>query len=235
MIIEELKKEYQEAKELPSQLNFIEKLLESNDKDIMEYHYSLLKYRETDFFYLLRAKFKKRGDVGAQFLLEKLQEEKNNTLKEEAFFILGLLRENLNSEEIKILKFNASQFILEKENYLRQYYGIIVLGWIGNEEEIKILENELSNNLDVELKSTASSALRQIWFNHENLKEKILRIYFNSLKNEDNNIVNSTSIACIQDLLQKKLGINEVNGNISGNVKKAKIKALNILEKEFIK
>lgn len=235
MIIEELKKEYQEAKELPSQLNFIEKLLESNDKDIMEYHYSLLKYRETDFFYLLRAKFKKRGDVGAQFLLEKLQEEKNNTLKEEAFFILGLLRENLNSEEIKILKFNASQFILEKENYLRQYYGIIVLGWIGNEEEIKILENELSNNLDVELKSTASAALRQIWFNHENLKEKILRIYFNSLKNEDNNIVNSTSIACIQDLLQKKLGINEVNGNISGNVKKAKIKALNILEKEFIK
>ena len=235
MIIEELKKEYQEAKELPSQLNFIEKLLESNDKDIMEYHYSLLKYRETDFFYLLRAKFKKRGDVGAQFLLEKLQEEKNNTLKEEAFFILGLLRENLNSEEIKILKFNASQFILEKENYLRQYYGIIVLGWIGNEEEIKILENELSNNLDVELKGYASSALRQIWFNHENLKEKILRIYFNSLKNEDNNIVNSTSIACIQDLLQKKLGINEVNGKISGNVKKAKIKALNILEKEFIK
>ena len=235
MIIEELKKEYQEAKELPSQLNFIEKLLESNDKDIMEYHYSLLKYRETDFFYLLRAKFKKRGDVGAQFLLEKLQEEKNNTLKEEAFFILGLLRENLNSEEIKILKFNASQFILEKENYLRQYYGIIVLGWIGNEEEIKILENELSNNLDVELKSSASAALRQIWFNHENLKEKILRIYFNSLKNEDNNIVNRTSIACIQDLLQKKLGINEVNGNISGNVKKAKIKALNILEKEFIK
>ena len=143
MIIEELKKEYQEAKELPSQLNFIEKLLESNDKDIMEYHYSLLKYRETDFFYLLRAKFKKRGDVGAQFLLEKLQQEKNNTLKEEALFILGLLRKNLNSEEIKILKFNASQFILEKENYLRQYYGIIVLGWIGNEEEIKILENEL--------------------------------------------------------------------------------------------
>ena len=32
MIIEELKKEYQEAKELPSQLNFIEKLLEVNGK-----------------------------------------------------------------------------------------------------------------------------------------------------------------------------------------------------------
>ena len=235
MIIEELKKSYQEAKELSSQLNFIEKLLENNDKDVIEYHYSLLKYKETDFFYMLRAKFKKRGNIGSIFLLEKLQKEKNIALKAEALFILGLLRKNLNFKEIKILKFNASQFILKKENYVTQYYGIIVLGWIGEEEEVKILENELSNNLDVILRSHASSALRQIWFNHEILKEKILRIYFNSLKNEDNSIVNSTSISCIQDLLQKKFGINEVNGKISGNVEKAKIKVLNIFEKDFTK
>jgi hypothetical protein len=70
-------------------LDFINDLLLDNNEKIISYHYSLLKDKQDlQFFQYIRNSFKKRGNRGITFLLNRIKIETNNELKSEALFIL---------------------------------------------------------------------------------------------------------------------------------------------------
>lgn len=224
--LETLNARYLDARDsddLSIQLDFIDDLLSDNDEEIISFHYSLLKDKsDIRLFQRFRANFKKRGDVGKNFLLQKINYETDFDLKSEALFILGTMK----CAEAKPI---AIQF-LNEDKYDYQYKGIIVLGWLGGKEEVPLLENTLRNNENSELRGYAASALRQIWHNNSRLKKKMLKVYYETLENEVDDDVNRTIISCTQDMLRKKFGIKESQyGEISGDVAVAKPKAIKAL------
>lgn len=225
---ENLEKNYDEVRAI----DFVENLVETNEIKIIDFHYKLLKNTSSkELFYEIRGDFYKHGVDGKLFLLDKLKSEMDLDLKAEALFVLGSM-DDLEPSEIESIKLVANDFISSNDNYKNQYYGIIVLGWIGKKEETSILEKELKNNKNSELRDFAGSALRQIWHNHPRLNKRILKIYNEALKNEAEDQVNRTIIACTQDMLRKKFGIKESQyGEISGDVATAKPKAIKALEK----
>ncbi len=238
MELEKLKSEYEDLLSNYDEVkatDFVDSLVATNNLEIIGFHYNLLKNNENDhLFYEIRADFDKHGEDGKKFLLNKLDTENYPSLKAEALFILGSM-DDLEPSEIEKIVSTAKEFIKDKDNSKNQYHGIIVLGWLGGKEEIISLENELNNNNNPELRDHAASALRQIWFNHPRLVKRILKIYDEKLKNETNDEVNRTIIACVQDMLRKKFGIKESQyGEISGDVSIAKPKAIKALEKELI-
>ncbi len=226
---ENLEKNYDEVRAT----DFVDSLVETNEIKIIDFHYKLLKnIKNKDFFYEIRGDFYKHGEDGKLFLLDKLKSETDLDLKAEALFVLGGM-DNLKPSEVEHIKLVANDFIISSnDNYKNQYYGIIVLGWIGGKEEIFVLEKILKNNKNSELRAYTASALRQIWYNHSRLSKRILKVYDEALKKEIVDDVNRTIIACIQDILRKKLGIKESQyGEISGNIAVAKPKAIKAAKK----
>ena len=229
--LKELKKMYiyaKSSKYISVQLDFIEAIASSNDYESIKYHYELLNDQtDTRLFQYLRGAFKKHGDAGKSFLLNALKNEKDQNLRAEALFILGLMK----CKKSKLFTIE----LLNKDNYTYRYYGIIVLGWIGDKDEIPSIEHILISDNNAELRAHSASALRQIWYNHPEQKNRILSIYYNALINEKNDEVNSTIVACIQDMLRKKFGIKEnKEGIISGDIICAKQRALDVLSVHIV-
>jgi len=68
------------------------------------------------------------------------------------------------------------------------------------------------------------------------LKKSILTIYYEALTNEVDEKVNLYIVASIQTLLMKKFGIKEtLNGEVVGDIDKAKLKAIKAIEKDLNK
>lgn len=238
MNLKNLKIEYNELLvnyEDVKKINFVNNMSKNNDLDVIAFHYEILSNKDNlELFYLIRASFKDHNETAKYFLLDKLETEINQKLKAETLFILGTWKPLDESNKEKIKKV-AIEFIDKKENYTNEYYGIIVLGWIGGKKEISILEKELLSNENEQLRLYSATALRQIFYKQANLKNDILKLYYTSLKIETEEKIVQALIACIQDLVEKKFGIKEsMRGVISGNIEKAKPKALKFLEKELL-
>ena len=238
MNLKDLKIEYNELLvnyESVKKIKFVNDMSKNNDTDVIAFHYEILSNKDnSDFFYSIRASFKKHNETAKYFLLDKLETETNKELKAETLFILGAWKPLDESDKKKIKKV-AIEFIDKKENYTNEYYGIIVLGWIGGKKEISILENELLSNENDQLRWYSATALRQIFYKQADLKNDILKLYYTSLKTETKEEIVQSLIACVQDLVEKKFGIKEsMRGVISGSIEKAKPKALKFLEKELL-
>lgn len=238
MDLDELKLEYEKLKENYDEVkstNFVDELVKVNDNETLDFHYNILTQTENEYlFHEIRGDFYRHGKKGKSFLLEKLKSERDINLKAEALFILGTLDE-LSPQEIDLIKETAIDFLNNEQGYKTQYYGIIVLGWVGAKEELSILASEMRENQDTQLRGYAATALRQVWYNYSRLKKSILRYYYNALTQEKDNLVNLYVIACVQDLMQKKFGVKEnMRGEISGDIEMSKPKAIKAL-KVFLK
>lgn len=227
MTINELKEQYNELLlnfDEVKAIHFRRELCKTNENEILEFHYNILKKQDNkNLFYAIRGCFDKHGELGKKFLLRKINEEKDNDLKAEALFLLG----TMDCKEVKPIAID----FLKSNEFKDKYYGIIVLGWLGQNEDISILEKEMMTNSNEELRAYAATSLRQIYFNYSKLKEKILFSYYKALKEELSNEVIINIIACIQDLIRKKFGIKESQeGDISGDAISAKAKAIKYLD-----
>jgi hypothetical protein len=227
----DIRKQYNELKNADDTgklISFLNEFTKDNSVEYLNFHYSLLKDRENEnFFYHIRAAFKQRKKEGFDFLLEKIRTEQDEILKSEAIFILGLMRCSEIKEETAKLYHVATNFNVK-------YNCIVVLGWIGStSKDIHFLSN-IMNNLseNSELRAYAVSALRQIWYNNNAFTVEILQIYNIILKKDNDYVIDSTIIVCVQDILRKKFGISESRyGKISGSVEKAKQKTINAIDK----
>ena len=222
----DIQKQYNELKKTHNAgklMKFISEFTKDNSLDNLNFHYSLLNDRENlNLFYNIRAAFEKRKKAGAGFLFEKIKTEKDEILKSEALFILGLMRcYEIKKETINLYRLTS--------NFDVKYNCIVVLGWIGNSvEDITFLSNIMNNiSENSELRAYAASALRQIWFKNNMFISNILQAYKSILTKNNDYVIDSTIIACIQDMLRKKFGISESRfGEISGDVEKSKLKAI---------
>ncbi|WP_320033436.1 HEAT repeat domain-containing protein [Halarcobacter sp.] len=238
MNLKDLKKEYNELLvnyEPDREIKFVNNMSKNNDPDVIAFHYKILSNKDNlEVFKAIRASFNDHDERAKYFLLDKLKTETNQELKAETLFILGAWKPLDECDKEKIRKV-AIEFIDKKESYTNEYYGIIVLGWIGGKKEISILEKELLSNENDQLRLYSATALRQIFYKQADLKNDILKLYYTSLKIETEEKIVQALIACIQDLVEKKFGIKEsMRGVKSGNIEKAKPKTLKFLEKELL-
>lgn len=228
MNIENIKKEYYQLLNRYDEVmltDFCNDLCDSNDDDILDFHYEILKNKENELlFYAIRGCFDRHGERGKMFLLKKIQIEQDSDLKAEALFLLGTM-------ECKQIKPIAIRF-LEHENNRDRYYAIIILGWIGTLEDLPILNERLVNEPNDELRGYAATAMRQIWYNHPESKDAIAGYILNAAPQEKNTEALTGMIITIQTLYRKKFGIKESSyGDVSGDVAEAKEKMLVFLNK----
>ncbi|SMB87956.1 hypothetical protein SAMN05660772_02782 [Pasteurella testudinis DSM 23072] len=210
--------------------NYIKKLLSHENEAIYKIHYNFINDRKNTILHerICRA-FAKRSEKAGSFLLEKaLDKNTNNASIADIIQILGLMKFH------KLISY-IPYFLSYSDETIR-YKCIIVLGWLGGKKEVSILNNILSpQSQEVDyIRGYSATAMRQIWFNHLELKEYILSLLFENLKNESSQLVNAMIIITIQDILDKKLGLKENDlGEISGDISKSKTKSLLTLDSFF--
>ncbi|QSI05302.1 HEAT repeat domain-containing protein [Treponema pedis] len=193
---------------------------------ILDFHLNLLKNRENkDLYYRMRAYFSDRPKEKIQvFLLDRLDKEQDNVLKADIIQILGHIK------SAKILPY-VREHIKSKDGNIRERC-IIVLGWMGNKDDLPILNERLQNDTDDELRGEAATAMRQIWFAKRATAEDILPYLYRAVVKEAAEETLSSIIIVIQDLLQRKFGLQErINeGIITGDPVKAKEKVIKALK-----
>ncbi|WP_295811433.1 HEAT repeat domain-containing protein [uncultured Apibacter sp.] len=197
-------------------------LISSNDKEMLEFHYSLLKIKDDAvLYYEIRTTFEERPkEIIEPFLLDKLKTEQDISLKGDIIQLLG----GIGSFEI--LPYVKSNIKSEIRDI--RYRCIIVLGWIGTKEDLPILNERLINESDDELRGYAATAMRSLWSDNKLSKEDILPYLYSALVNENSEETLSSIIITIQDLLKRKFGLQERidEGIITGDVFKAKEKVI---------
>lgn len=232
MDINELEKEYEFAKEaenipgvrITRNMNFVKNILSENTPQIISFHYDLLKKREyKDLYYDVRAAFKKRPEA-EEFLIEKLSIENDPITLGDILHILGLIR----SPHAASL---ARTFAGSNNDYQREV-ALYVLGWVGNESDIEILNTHLLNEESLRLRRTAASAHRQVHFRLHELKNKLLISLKQGFEKEKDDEVIIRIIIMIESIALKRLGLREDKADpyiIHGDVQKAKVKAVKFL------
>lgn len=177
----DLQKRYEELKKqnFPDgeRIKFIADLGASEE---MEYHYQLIcKDRDEGMNLNLSGSFYKHDKEGLEFLLEVLNNEKDESLK---VFVAYLMAETLSKlrhrtfyvEYCKRLIPLITSLIETKDASLRQKI-IIAIGWIGSSNEIDILTKQMSEDKDSFCRAWSASSLMQMSFHgidKELLQEK---------------------------------------------------------------
>ncbi|MCP4162782.1 MAG: HEAT repeat domain-containing protein [Deltaproteobacteria bacterium] len=207
-------------KDTRGELEFVRELKKNHSHEMISFHYSLLNNRgDIRFYNSIRAGFEEHGEKGADFLIEQLKTEKNESLMADAIMILGLMRKS------EVLTY-CYEFQKHNNRDLR-YKSIIVLGWVGDSNDLVLLEKTLYEESDTELRGYAATAMGQIWFRKSDTKNEILRIFGDALNNIKDREVKLYILSCCQDLMDLKLGIKETRNGMkfSGKYEKIEKKA----------
>ena len=166
----DLQKRYEELKKQ----NFpdgerIKFIVDLGSSDEIEYHYKLIcKDRDEGTNLNLSGSFYKHDKEGLEFLLEVLNNEKDESLK---VFVAYLMAETLSklrhrtfyAEYCKRLIPLITSLIETTDALLRQKI-IIALGWIGSSNEINILTKQMSEDKDSLCRAWSASSLMQMSF-----------------------------------------------------------------------
>jgi len=166
----DLQKRYEELKKYnfpdSERIKFIVDLGSSEE---IEYHYKLIcKDRDEGTNLNLSGSFYKHDKEGLEFLLEVLNNEKDESLK---VFVAYLMAETLSKlrhrtfyvEYCKRLIPLITSLIETKDASLRQKI-IIAIGWIGSSNEIDILTKQMSEDKDSFCRAWSASSLMQMSF-----------------------------------------------------------------------
>lgn len=197
--------------------DLIKQLLEYDNDTYYQIHIDFIsKEREGIFHERLCRGFAKRSEKAANFLLKKITTQKiEDILLADIIQILGLMKFH------KILPYIPK--LIENKDEIVRYKCIIVLGWLGEKNEIDLLLDVLTSNDVSYIRGFSATAMRQIWFNHPEYKEYIIKILFKQINLEKNELVLAMMIITLQDVINYNFGLNESeNGEISGNLEMAK-------------
>lgn len=177
----DLQKRYEELKKqnFPDgeRIKFIADLGASDE---IEYHYKLIcKDRDEGTNLNLSGSFYKHDKEGLEYLFTVLDNEKDESLKVFAAFLMAETLSKLRHRDF-YLEFCSrlipimTSFIETKDALLRQKI-IIALGWIGSSNEIDILTKQMSEDKDSLCRAWSASSLMQMSFHgidKELLQEK---------------------------------------------------------------
>ena len=212
--------------------DFKEELLSSDSTEFLDFHYLILQDKALSdqlkstiktFFYS-EVVNKRDKEVVCSFLYQKYTDGiEDISLKGDVIQLLGNLRSR-HAKEVALENIAIAKADL-------RYRSIIVLGWVGNKTDLKVLNERLLTDPDPQLRGYAATAMRQIWFNHPKSKEEILKHLKKAIPEENDEKALQGMIITIQELLKKKLGLKESKfGDITGDIEISKVKAIAALE-----
>lgn len=223
MSIEQLRMEYDRVKQCGDNiveiLQFKKLLLSENSLEVLELHYELIREHENSKLYQhLRAGLEKRANI-EEFLLQKLNTEKDEKMQGDILHILGVI-DSVHAIDI------AYDFIKHENEYHKEV-ATYVLGWVGKKEDIDLLNYHMINEKSALLRKTAASAHRQLAYRMPEAKKEIIQSLKQGFENEKDDEVIPWIIIMIETILIKKLGIREDKEDPytwHGNLEKAKEK-----------
>lgn len=177
-LIEELKNDDSEFIPFKKTEKLKQLLLERNDEEMLQFHYSLFSQVDNrELYYDVRSSFSERPkEIIEPFLLKKLKTVDNIDLKADIVQLLGSIG------SAKILPFAKAN--ITSENRQLRYRCIIVIGWVGGKEELPILIERLKNDPDDVLRGYAATAMRQMWFKKKIENTDALPYLYAAVKNE---------------------------------------------------
>ncbi|WP_461532116.1 HEAT repeat domain-containing protein [Sinomicrobium sp.] len=214
------------AGQIEAYYDFEEKLLSSNQGEMLQFHYNLMK--KADNLKLnndLRGTFMDRPleDV-EDFLLNRYLNEDDMKMKADVMQILGTLGAS------KILPYAKADINSDIKDI--RYRCNIVIGWLGGKSDLALLNERLESEPDDELRGYAATAMRQLWYREQATTEDILPYLYRALVKEEKEKPLKMIIVVIQDLLNRKFGLQErINeGTITGDPTEAKKKIIKALD-----
>jgi len=229
MTTQELENQYTAAMattSFPVHQEFVKLLLSSNERDIIKYHFELLRNRTNPKLYQrVRAAFKKRGPTGEKYLIERSRTEKNPQLLGDIMHLLGGMESAAAVPLARQLVRSADPELRDKATY--------VLGWVGEEADADLIGDTLLNDPDRKVRADAATAHDQMRMRLPRLKNRLLGNLKRALEVERDEEVVAWIIITIQYFLNKRLGMKEDidEGTYSGNVQQAREKARAALAK----
>lgn len=155
------------------------------------------------------------------FLTSQIEQEQDPDMQVTALQLLGHLRSPL--ARLAALKFLAHEHDRHRE------VALFVLGWVGEEEDIKVLNRHMLEETSQLLRITAASALRQIFFRNPALKDALLESLRAGFMNEKDDEVLKWIIVMIESVATKKLGLREDKEDpdlVHGDLEKAREKTM---------
>ena len=236
----DLQKRYEELKKQNfydgERIKFIADLGASGE---IEYHYKLIcKDRDEGTNLNLSGSFYKHDKEGLEFLLEVLNNEKDESLKVFTAYLMAETLSKLRHRDFYLEFCNrlipVMISLLEiTDNSLRRKV-IIALGWIGSSNEIDILTKQMLEDKDSLCRAWSASSLMQMSFHgvdKELLQEKTKACLALTIADEDDLYACGIMIESAQILCGKKwissLSVEDVDAEKIEKARKSAVRFLN--------
>ena len=209
----DLQKRYKELKKqnFPDgeRIKFIVDLGASEE---IELHYNLIcKDRDEGTNLNLSGSFYKHDKEGLEFLLEVLNNEKDESLKVFAAYLMAETFSKLRHRDFypelcnKLIPVTTS--LIETKDALLRQKIIIALGWIGSLDEIDILAKQMSEDEDSLCRAWSASSLMQLSFHgvdKEVIQEKTKSCFESAIAAETDLYACGIMIEAAQILFERK-------------------------------
>lgn len=238
MSIIDLKNQFEKirnSEDFSDQDDFCEKLSECNNNECLEYHYYLMNSEVQmidELHQMLCSAFIDHGEVGEDFLLKKIKQEKDPLIKARVLQMLGGYKYS-KGKYIKETAALARQWLNDEADILRDR-AIIVLGWVGDAPDISLIEQRLKQEKNNVIRQWAATALMWLYDNNQVKPEKnrLLQILKSALEREEDPSALNGVLVAIQEITDQKLGISSTSHKIPSKSKlnSAKKKAIELLK-----
>lgn len=202
--LDEQLKKIDEMNDLNSYEIFKESLLSSNKREVLEYHYELfLKNIGEELKGIIVYSFADRKGYGEEFLLEKLNNEKNIFFQAISIELLGIMKYKKALSTIRALLKHKNQFVRQRV--------CLSLGYMGSSKDMKSLGDIQLYDNDIVTRELSAITQMKISKRYKRAKDKLLENFFNALNIERISSVILSIGYATQNLLDKDFCIVEVN------------------------
>lgn len=197
-----------DSSDVSDHFDFEDALLESDSEAYLQFHYALIAAADCDslLFEGICRKFKDRGTVGENYLLQRIQDEPDDEVKARALQILGGYK-FCGGKRLKETAELARQFMSSTTTGLR-CRALWVIGWLGSARDLDRLAVVLHKDAVGELRGWAATAMMQIFFNHKAVASKALSHLKTALEVESDLKALEGIVVSIQEISGKRLGLS---------------------------
>jgi len=205
---------------------FIHQILASSDPDVVAFHFDrVLHAKNSRLQQRLRAAFVKRGLAVRQFLLDQIRTAREEDTIAECIQLLGHLRAD---DAVPL-----ARHYLEDPSAVLRYKAIIVLGWMGDPDDVPLLGARFPHECVPQLRGYLATALRQIFLRLPAIADEALHYLLGALDIEQDDDALSLMIVSAQTISGASFGLKESvhEATVTGDVQRARVRAVTFLGK----